>query len=94
MVPTLFILVLFFLPFLDRRPERRPAKRPVVMAAGIGFLVIVFGLLGISLKNLYAIPKSDPSVVHKAKNCLRNIIARAAIESMGKEERSGRIYHS
>lgn len=67
MLPTLFILVLFFLPFLDGRPERRPAKRPLVMAVGIGFLVIVFGLLGISLKNLYAIPKSDPSVVQGQK---------------------------
>lgn len=67
MLPTLFVLVLLFLPFLDRRSERRPAKRPVVMVAGIGFLVIVFALLGISLKNLYAIPKSDPSVVQGQK---------------------------
>ncbi|GJL55608.1 MAG: cytochrome b [Nitrospirales bacterium] len=66
-LPTLFILALLFLPFLDRRSERRPTKRPLVMVAGIGFLIIVFGLLGISLKNLYAIPKSDPSVVQGQK---------------------------
>ncbi|MEO8327558.1 MAG: cytochrome b N-terminal domain-containing protein, partial [Nitrospirota bacterium] len=67
MLPALFIGVLLFLPFLDRRSERHPAKRPLVMVAGVGFLVIVFGLLGISLKNLYAIPKSDPSVVQGQK---------------------------
>ena len=66
-LPGLFVLALLFLPFLDRRQDRRPAGRPIVMIAGIGFLVIVFGLLGISLKNLYAIPKSDPSVVHGQK---------------------------
>jgi len=62
-LPAVLVMALFLLPFLDRRSDRRPVGRPVVMLAGIGFLVIVFGLLGISLKNLYALPKSDPSVV-------------------------------
>ena len=66
-LPSLFILALLFFPFLDRRSERRPAKRPVVMLAGMGFLVIVFGLLGISLKNLYAVPQSDPSMLQGQK---------------------------
>jgi len=62
-LPAGFLFVLLFLPFLDRNPIRRPAGRPVTILAGVGFLLIVFSLLGVSLKNLYAIPKSDPSVV-------------------------------
>lgn len=61
-LPALFILGLLFLPFLDRNPERRPLARPVAVSAGVAFLLVVFALLGISLKNLYAIPREDPSV--------------------------------
>lgn len=61
-LPLLFILGLLLLPFLDRNPERRPASRPVAIGTGILFLVAVFTLVGISLRNLYAMPKVDPSV--------------------------------
>lgn len=61
-LPALFILGLLLLPFLDRNPERRPLARPVAVLAGVAFLLVVFALLGISLKNLYAIPREDPSV--------------------------------
>jgi ubiquinol-cytochrome c reductase cytochrome b subunit len=63
-LPTLFVLGLLFLPFLDRNPERRPSARPVAVMAGAVFLLAVFALLGISLKNLYAVPREDPSVAH------------------------------
>jgi len=55
--------MLFLLPFLDRNPQRRISRRPVTLGAGMVFLVIVFGLLGISLRDLYAVPKTDPSVI-------------------------------
>jgi ubiquinol-cytochrome c reductase cytochrome b subunit len=32
------------------------------LAAGAVFLVVVFSLLGISLKNLYAVPRVDPAI--------------------------------
>lgn len=62
-LPSLFFLGLFCLPFLDRHPERRIARRSVTLGAGLVFLIGVFVLLGISLKDLYAVPKADPSVL-------------------------------
>lgn len=62
LLPALFFTGLLLLPFLDRNTERRPSSRPVMLGAGLGFLIIVFTLLGISLKNLYAVPKQDPSI--------------------------------
>ena len=42
-VPTLLVLVLVALPFLDRNPERDPFKRPYAMAgAGLLFSMLVF----------------------------------------------------
>ncbi|HEY7381649.1 MAG TPA: c-type cytochrome [Gaiella sp.] len=34
-IPTIALILLIALPFLDRRPERRPLRRPVAMVAGI-----------------------------------------------------------
>ncbi|TAJ34980.1 MAG: c-type cytochrome [Nitrospirae bacterium] len=61
-LPGLFFLVLLFWPFLDRNPARHPMARPIALASGAGFLVIVFVLLGISLRDLYAVPRLDPAV--------------------------------
>ncbi|HBP86210.1 MAG TPA: cytochrome b N-terminal domain-containing protein [Nitrospirales bacterium] len=63
LLPTLFFIGLLLLPFVDRNPERHPSSRPIVLGTGLGFLVVVFGLLSISLRDLYAVPKRDPSVV-------------------------------
>lgn len=62
-LPMLFIFGLFCWPFFDRKPERRPTSRPLALGAMAVFLVAVFALLGISLRNLYAMPKVDPSVI-------------------------------
>jgi ubiquinol-cytochrome c reductase cytochrome b subunit len=66
-LPSLFFLGLFFLPFLDRHPERRISRRPVTLGAGFVFLIGVFVLLGISLRDLYAVPKTDPSILRGQK---------------------------
>src|ERR1700754_720000 len=34
-VPTVCMILLFLLPFIDRGPERRPERRPIAMLAGI-----------------------------------------------------------
>ena len=61
-LPGLFILGLLLWPFIDRNPERRPSSRPVALISGGAFLAIIFTLLGISLRDLYALPTLDPSV--------------------------------
>lgn len=43
-------------PFIDwKKTVRAPASRPVGMILAVLFLVVVFSLLGVSLKNLYAV---------------------------------------
>jgi ubiquinol-cytochrome c reductase cytochrome b subunit len=77
--PAIIFAGLLLLPFLDRHPERHPASRKVVVGAGMAFLVLVFSLLGVSLRDLYAIPKRDPAIVrgmalvekHQCKSCHR-----------------------
>ncbi len=61
-LPLVVVLVMFFWPFIDRNPVRNPIRRPVAIGGGAIFLGIVFTLLGISIKNLYAVPRADPSV--------------------------------
>jgi len=47
-LPNLFIVVVMLLPFIDRSPERNPAKRPVAMAA-IGMVLVGYvALTGIA----------------------------------------------
>ncbi len=62
-LPILFFLGLFALPWLDRRPGRRPASRPIVIGAGAGFLLVVLTFLSLSLYEVASLPKSDPSVL-------------------------------
>ncbi|HJR76921.1 MAG TPA: cytochrome b N-terminal domain-containing protein [Nitrospiraceae bacterium] len=63
-LPLVFIALLLFWPFIDRNPARNPTRRPAVILSGGVFLLIVFSLLGISLKNLYAVPRVDPAIAH------------------------------
>ncbi len=62
-LPLSVILIMLCWPFIDRNPVRNPIRRPVALGSGLLFLFVVFGLLGISLKNLYAVPRTDPAVV-------------------------------
>ena len=43
-VPTICMILLFLLPFYDRRPERRPERRPIATTAGI-FTIAAMGYL-------------------------------------------------
>lgn len=61
-LPALFFLMLLLWPFIDRNPARNPIKRPAALMAGALFLAIVFTLLGISLRDLYDVPRTDPAV--------------------------------
>lgn len=61
-LPALIIMVMFFWPFIDRNPARNPIRRPVALGFGVVFLAVVLSLLGLSIKNLYAVPRVDPAV--------------------------------
>lgn len=61
-LPAVFFLGLLFWPFIDRNPAREPTGRPVALVLGAGFLLVVFSLLGISLRDLHAVPRVDPAV--------------------------------
>lgn len=61
-LPAVFFLGLLLWPFIDRNPVRHPAARPAALALGAAFLSVVFTLLGISLRDLYAVPRLDPAV--------------------------------
>ena len=64
-LPGLAVLVMLLWPFLDwQKTIRAPASRPVGMALAVLFLVTVFSLLGVSLKNLYGMKRVDPGIAH------------------------------
>src|ERR1700754_4772314 len=43
-VPTICMIMLFLLPFIDRSPERRPERRPIATIAGI-LIIAAMGYL-------------------------------------------------
>jgi ubiquinol-cytochrome c reductase cytochrome b subunit len=49
-IPTLLVLAIIALPFLDRSVERRPWKRPATMAA---YAFVIFLLLGLGMRSQY-----------------------------------------
>jgi ubiquinol-cytochrome c reductase cytochrome b subunit len=51
-VPLLLVALLLLLPFLDRRRERRPSRRPVAMASAAALLALVGGLTALGLRDV------------------------------------------
>src|ERR1700687_4987799 len=49
-IPTLLVVAILAVPFLDRGIERRPWKRPAAMG---GYAFVVFTLLGLGLRSQY-----------------------------------------
>ena len=49
-VPLIGTLLLLLIPFVDRKDERRPSRRPLAMA---GWLVVVAGFIGLTLAGAY-----------------------------------------
>ena len=43
-VPTICMILLFLLPFIDRGPERRPERRPIATLSGI-LVIVAMGYL-------------------------------------------------
>jgi len=57
-IPTLIVLAVVALPFLDRSVERRPWKRPIAMGA---YAFLLLGLVGLGLRSQY-IDRHDSGV--------------------------------
>ena len=62
-VPTLLILILILLPFVDRNPERDPLKRPIAMICAFILAALVVGL---SIKGYLSPGFAQPPVKPKA----------------------------
>jgi len=50
-IPGVIVALLFLLPFIDRRDERRPSRRPFVMTAFCAGLLIVAALTSLGLRD-------------------------------------------
>jgi len=60
-IPTLLILAVLALPFLDRGVERRPWKRPAAMGA---YAFVVFSLVGLGFRSQY-VDRHDSGVAQQ-----------------------------
>jgi len=60
-IPTVIVLAIVALPFLDRSVERRPWKRPVAMGA---YAFVLFALVGFGLRSQY-VDKHDAGVAQQ-----------------------------
>jgi quinol-cytochrome oxidoreductase complex cytochrome b subunit/mono/diheme cytochrome c family protein len=61
LIPTVLVLAIIALPFLDRSIERRPWKRPAAIAA---YAFVLFMLLGLGLRSQY-LDKHDSGVAQQ-----------------------------
>jgi mono/diheme cytochrome c family protein len=60
-IPTLLVLTIIALPFLDRSVERRPWKRPAAMGA---YAFVLLSLVGLGLRSQY-LDRHDPGVAQQ-----------------------------
>jgi ubiquinol-cytochrome c reductase cytochrome b subunit len=58
-IPLLVVLLLLFLPFIDRNPERNPARRPVPM---VGFAIFVCWVITMAIVGFYSKPTTSAAV--------------------------------
>jgi ubiquinol-cytochrome c reductase cytochrome b subunit len=60
-IPTILVLAVLTVPFLDRNVERRPWKRPAALGA---YAFVLFSLVGLGLRSQY-LDKHDPGVAQQ-----------------------------
>jgi ubiquinol-cytochrome c reductase cytochrome b subunit len=60
-IPTILIVAVLALPFLDRSIERRPWRRPIAMGA---YTFVLFALVGLGARSQY-LDKHDPGVAQQ-----------------------------
>ncbi|MCS7224584.1 MAG: cytochrome b N-terminal domain-containing protein [Armatimonadetes bacterium] len=57
LIPTLLLMALFLVPFVEKNPERALSKRIPVVSTG---LLITFAIVLLNLKGLKALPREEP----------------------------------
>lgn len=62
-IPLLVTLLLLFLPFIDRRPERKPSRRPVAM---VGYFVFISWVIVLGIMGYYSKPGAGAAAIEKA----------------------------
>jgi ubiquinol-cytochrome c reductase cytochrome b subunit len=60
-IPSVLLMAILALPFLDRSLERRPWKRPAAMGA---YAFVLFSLVGLGLRSQY-LDRQDPGVAQQ-----------------------------
>lgn len=61
-LPALVFVILFALPWLDRRPERHPRKRPMVMALLVFSWVVVIGFTLMAFVSVPHVADTAPAI--------------------------------
>jgi len=77
-VPTLLILILILLPFVDRNPERNPLKRPIAMICALILAALVVGL---SIKGYLSPGFAQPPVKPKAASSQNGLSSAPVISN-------------
>lgn len=60
-IPSILVIAILALPFLDRGIERRPWKRPIAMGA---YMFVLVCLVGLGLRSQYS-DSHDPGIAHQ-----------------------------
>ena len=77
-VPTLLILILILLPFVDRNPERDPLKRPIAMICA---LILAGLVVGLSIKGYLSPGFAQPPGKPKAASSQNGLSSAPGISS-------------
>jgi menaquinol-cytochrome c reductase cytochrome b/c subunit len=99
-LPTLFMILLFLLPFYDRGPERRPERRPVATITGI-IVILAMGFLtyngatagtpdALELPVPKAVSENGPAAV-ALWNEGREVVAQSGCEACHKIGENGNV---
>jgi ubiquinol-cytochrome c reductase cytochrome b subunit len=78
-VPTVLILILVLLPFIDRSPERNPLKRPVAVT---GALILAGIIVAMSVKGYLSPGFAQPPVSPKASTSQERSVPRGAVKGI------------
>ena len=62
-LPVVFFGTLFALPYLGKREERCPTRRPVAVSIGVFFLIGVFALIAVSVRSMRSVAMTDPAAL-------------------------------